>query len=145
MAKNKMKELVNAVDTTRAITTVNKETAVAEKKDSVKFADLPLISVLDQPVMNRAKDLLEELDAIQQLKVMNGEREKELEEELERIQRDYDLPGLRYGRLAFRWQMMDGRKTLSAEKLIECGVSAEIIERCKVAGKDFAKRELKIL
>lgn len=142
MAKNKMKQLVASVD---AVATINKETAVEAtgKSSPIVFADLPLISKLPQPLMNRAKELLEELDSIKQINKMNEEREKELEGELEGIQKENGLMGLRWGSWCFAWRMMEGRKTLSVEKLVENGVSAAVIEKCRVKGKDFAKREFR--
>lgn len=160
MAKNKMKELVDAVhavetahilkdavDAPNVLTVpgITNEMLSVGKSAPIVFADLPLISKLPRPVMDRAKELLEELDSIKQINKMNEEREKELEEELEGIQRENELVGLRWGPMCFVWRIMAGRKTLSAEKLIENGVSAEVIERSKVTGNNYARREFRNL
>lgn len=154
MAKNKMKELVDAVHAVKTAHILNDVVSVASTSNEVTtvgkttpivFADLPLISKLPRPLMDRAKDLLEELDSIKQINKMNEEREKELEEELEGIQKENGLVGLKWGPMCFAWRMVEGRKTLSVEKLVENGVSAEVIERCRVKGKDFAKREFRNL
>lgn len=151
MAKNKMQQFASAVDEVRSpakpesIEEKASVPAAIGKTPSIVFADLPLISKLPPAEMSRAQSLLEELDSIKQINQMNKEREDEVEAELEEIQKGAGLLGLRWGPWAFAWRMMEGRKTLSVEKLVEEGVSAEVIERCKVQGSRFAKREFRNL
>ena len=151
MAKNKMQQFISAVDEVRSpakpkpIEEKVEVPATTGKTPSIVFADLPLISKLPPAEMSRAKSLLEELDSIKQINAMNKEREDEVESELEEIQKGAGLLGLRWGHWAFAWRVMEWRKTLSVEKLVEAGVSAEVIERCKVQGSRFAKREFRNL
>lgn len=119
-----------------------------EKPKEVKklvWAELPLVSVLPRKLMDEAKDLLEELDSIRQLKETYASREDELKRRLEDIQSEHELCGLRYGQLAYCARSNEGRRTLNKIKLIELGVSAQVVEAAYKRGDPYIKREFRNL
>lgn len=111
----------------------------------VKYSELPLISVMAQEDMDRAKELLAEFDSTKDcLKTLQSEEER-IGKELAELQRKYGLEGLRYGGLAFKVSTQPGRVTLKEAKLIEAGVSAALIDKCKEQGKPFDMMKLERL
>lgn len=118
---------------------------VEESKGAGIWANLPLVSVLKRKQMDQSKELLEELDSVHGILATYKERKEEIEEELAQIQMEAKLDGLRWGDWAFRRTVQAGRKTLSKEKLIENGVSADVIAKSFEQGKSFSKDEFKNL
>jgi len=107
------------------------------------FASLPLISKLPSKKMKKAQTLLEELDALEMQIDTAAERKEEIQMELETIQTDAEMDGLRFGGLCFRASTVAGRKTLDKTRLVENGCTLEIIEASYKTGKDYTKREFK--
>ena len=112
-----------------------------KEKETIKYADLPLISTLPEKPFQRARALMAELEKLGKVE----SRIEEIKQELEGIQEDYGRAGLRFGKLAFRSQEMAGRRTLKVEKLIEAGVKASLIEACYETGKAYTTKTFKVL
>lgn len=91
------------------------------------------------------RDLLYELDAADAAATANKDRAEEIKLELERLQKAIGSPGLRHGRLCFRFHMAAGRKQLSVAKLQENGVPKHIIDDSFTKGKPVAYRRLERL
>lgn len=106
-----------------------------EKAEVVKVAMLPLISVLPKPEMKEAQLLLEELDALTMQAEVVAERQGEVKSRLRELQGDRQ--GLRHGQLAFYARLMQGKRTLSAERLVEAGVPANLVEEGYGRGKEY--------
>jgi hypothetical protein len=112
----------------------------------VRYADLPLVSVLEKTVMEEARQALEELDDLQQLIEGYAKRQDELKKVLGRIQAAAGTEGLRWGQFVFREETRGGRTTLVAAKLMEvAGVTPEQLAECTVTGKPFVQRTFRNL
>ena len=99
--------------------------------------DLPLISALPSKMMKRAMQLLTDLADVRiQLSALE-ERKAAMAKELEEIQLNYDLAGLRHGKYAFYSVESKGRASLSKEKLLLAGVTAKTLEKCTVVGNPY--------
>lgn len=123
-----------------------KETSsIAETKPKLVWADLPLVSTLPPGDMREAKELLEELDSVQELKSTYEAREEEIKLELQRLQNEYELMGLRWGDFAFAATSNKGKETLDKTLLIQHGVSAETIRACTKTGNPYVKKEFRNL
>jgi len=70
------------------------------------------------------------------------ERRKEITEELGAIAAAYDLSGFRHGLIGFEYHGYTTRKTLSKERLLAAGVSAEILEECFADSEPFMNAKL---
>lgn len=116
-----------------------------ETKSKLVWADLPLVSTLPPGDMREAKELLEELDSVQELKSTYEDREEEIKLELQRLQNEYNLMGLRWGDFAFAATSNKGKKTLDKTLLIQYGVSAEVIKACIKTGNPYVKKEFRNL
>ena len=116
-----------------------------ETKPKLVWADLPLVSVLPPSDMREAKELLEELDSVQELKDTYAQREEEIKLELQRLQNDYELMGLRWGDFAFAATSNKGKETLDKTLLIQHGVSAEVIKASTKTGNPYVKKEFRNL
>lgn len=115
-------------------------------RTAVRYAELPLISVLAKPMMEQARAALTELNDLQKLIEEYAARQDELKSELAVIQAESGVQGLRYGDLIFREESMPGRKTLVATKLMEvAGVTPAQLAECTVTGKGFVKRTFRNL
>lgn len=126
---------------------------MAKETESVSWAMLPLISVLDPKSMRKAKLLLEEAAQLQEYIDMYEGRLKEIlgckvkdedvPGELEMIQQAAGLPGLRFGGLCYKASTQPGRRSLDRGLLVENGVPPETIEASMKEGRPFVKREFK--
>jgi len=99
---------------------------------------LPLASVIpDEETFQRAIQLLRDGTAnkVEQSRLI--EIESDIKAELAAICEAYSLPGFRHGLNMFEYQGWKTRTTLSKEKLLELGVSAEQIAGAYVEGKPF--------
>lgn len=67
---------------------------------------------------------------------------EDVKSELAMIQEQEGLAGLRFGRIGVQTTLVDGRSTLSAEKLLEAGVSPEQIAKGFKVGDSYYKTEL---
>mgnify|MGYP001557776701 FL=1 len=112
-------------------------------KETIRYAELPLISVLEQREMDKARELMEELEAVKARREVEEEREEEIKVELGKIQREAELRGLRWGGWAFCQHDMPGRRTLDKEMLVAKGVGVEVIEACMKQGKGWVQRDFK--
>lgn len=93
--------------------------------------------------MNYAIELFQEAEAISLIISLNKERQDEILLRLDAIQTASGLPGLRFGDLAFRRSDEPGRATLKRDKLLENGVSPEVIAASYEVGKPVVKRVFK--
>jgi hypothetical protein len=136
------------------------ETAV-----KVERKDLPDVLETGMPNAQRAVMLLEEGYSIKTEVGVKADEKKgkagtgllgrlsEVQSELEQIQFEGEVDGLRHGSIVFASGMRSGRKTLNTSKLmvalIERGVAMEVWnEAVAVAtktGDDYAVRELEVL
>lgn len=125
------------------------EPTKADKPEPLKWAELPLISVLAKKPMQRAKELLEELELQTYCIDDNGryvkreDRADEIKAELEELQKEAETRGLRWGKFAFAATEQQGRETLDKELLLMHEVPAATIAKCYKRGKGFTKREFK--
>ena len=118
---------------------------VPETKPKLVWADLPLVSALSPTDIRAAKYLLKELDSVQELKSTYEAREEEIKLELQRLQNEYELMGLRWGDFAFAATSNKGKETLDKTLLIQHGVSAEVIKSCTKTGNPYVKKEFRNL
>lgn len=122
-------------------------TVVSSKSDSdgIRFADLPLVSILDKKSMKKAQGMLEELQALVESQKAAKEREDEIKLELEEMQNKAGAAGLRYGGLCYVAKEVAGRRTLDKGLLIENGVGPEVIEASMKQGAGFVTRTFKVI
>ncbi len=105
---------------------------------SASGSTLPSVAVVsDQPTFKRSISLLKEAVEILVKKSELEDREKEIKEELSAICQAYEIKGMKYGKCGFEYHGYQTRKTLSKERLLALGVSAEIIDQATVAGDPF--------
>lgn len=89
---------------------------------------LPLVSVIDdQPTMDLAVELLEEVAATKALVDKGKARLDELKVQLVDICNAFDLPGCRFGQIGMEYRGWKTNFILDKAKLLENGVSAETI------------------
>lgn len=99
------------------------------------WASLPLTSKLPTKKMKTATSLLQEMQALNAAKESTEERIQEILDELQTLQTEHELEGLRYGGLCFRATPNKPGKSFKADKcrelLIEkAGVEPELIKEC---------------
>src|SRR5258708_40301778 len=93
---------------------------------SASGSSLPIASVIDDSdLFKKAVKLLKEATAVVVKKSECEEREREIKEELGAICAAYDLKGFRHGLHGFEYHGYQTRKTLSKERLLAQGVTAE--------------------
>ncbi len=97
-------------------------------------------AILDSAERARCIDLFEELEALKESIKVQKEREEEIEKELDHYQYMVDAPGIRHGLLTYSCQQVKGRRMLSQDRLMEAGVSRQVIDDCYVAGKPHERR-----
>lgn len=127
-------------------TTVKKPAPAKEKKEkreAIVFANLPLVSALDPKLFRESRQLLEELESNEETLELASLRSKEIKQRLMEIQTETKQPGLRYGELCFASYEVAGRRTLSAKRLVEEGVSAKVIEKCYSTGEPSVRKEFR--
>lgn len=121
----------------------------------IVYASLPLTSMLDRRHMKKATALLQEAEEIREqidtlkeryVEIVGGKIGKqEITGELERIQQEAELPGLRWGSLVYTVTQSAGRRTLDKSLLIENGVDPAAIAASYKEGKPFVTRVFKNL
>lgn len=116
-----------------------------KERESIRYADLPLISKLPKPLMAEAKDLLEQLDALKTQKDWVTKEYDQAAARLGELQAEAKTSGLRFGRWAFAQIDMPGRETLSKELLVEQGVTPAQIKAATKVGKGYVQRNFRVL
>lgn len=106
---------------------------------SAANSSLPLVSIIpDDDTMKRAVKLMKEAVAAAARQSEAEERLKEIKDELAAICTAYDLEkGFRHGLVGYEFHGYQTRKTLSKERLLAQGVSAEQIDAAYVDGTPF--------
>ena len=82
--------------------------------------------------------LVEEYRALSEMIRLNEEEKKQLSEKLMSYLADSEAKTVMSGELRVTLAQNPGRSTLSKEKLLEAGVSAQTIAACTVAGKPYS-------
>lgn len=104
---------------------------------------IPLCSVIDDPEMFReVVQLLKESTTVKVKQSELADCEDEIRDRLAAICEAYELPGVRHGRDCFEYYGWQTRKTMSKERLLALGVSAEIIDAAYVEGKPFLSSKI---
>jgi hypothetical protein len=124
---------------------------MAKTDDSISFMDLPVISKLrKRQEQAYAAELLNELETHtfftddSGAEVKREDRIDQVKNELEEIQRNNGLAGMRYGRLCFSAQPTAGRKTIVKALLMEkLGLTKEQIDDCTTPGEPGMRRTFK--
>lgn len=101
---------------------------MAERLHSASHSKLPLASVIeDNDTFKRVVKLLRDgtINKVKQSELK--EKEEEIKNELAAICEAYGIAGVRYGLDAFEYYGWKTRETLSKERLLALGVSAETI------------------
>lgn len=105
---------------------------------SAANSKLPLASVIpDEETFQRAIQLMQQGTTNKVTQSALKEQEDDIKAELAVICEAYSLPGFRHGLNMFEYQGWKTRTTLSKEKLLELGVSAEQIAGAYVEGKPY--------
>ena len=114
---------------------------MSEEKQRLRSAagsNLPLASVIDDPeLFKKSVKLLKEATGCSVKQSEAEDRLKEIKEELGAICEAYGLKGFKHGLHGFEYHGYTTRKSLSKEKLLAAGVSAEIIADAYVEGTPF--------
>lgn len=112
-----------------------------DKKQRLRSAagsSLPIASVIDDSeIFKRVVKLLKEATSTVVRRSECEDREREIKEELGAICAAYDLKGFRHGKHGFEYHGYMTRKTLSKERLLAQGVSAEQIDAAYEDGKPY--------
>jgi len=111
---------------------------MAERLRSASNSKYPLASVIDDPdTFKRAIHLLKEctINKVKQSELK--EQEDELKTELAAICSAYNLPGIRHGLDCFEYFGWKTKQTLSKERLLALGVTAEQIAQAYVDSDPF--------
>ena len=66
-----------------------------------------------------------------------SDRMDQIVEQLSAICEACDLKGMKHGKRGFEYHGWTSRETLSVERLVEEGVAAATIAKCRVKGKPF--------
>jgi hypothetical protein len=105
---------------------------------------LPLASVIpDTETMQNAVKLMKEGVKLKARLSELEDREKEIRETLAAICEAFDLTdGIKHGMTGFQYNGYATRKTLSKEKLLAAGVSAETINAAYTEGEPFLSCKL---
>ena len=104
---------------------------------------LPLASVIpDEEIFQEVRTLLKQATA-NKVKIDELEdKQNQIKDKLMTVCEAYDLPGFRIGLNMCEYQPWHTRRTLSKERLLANGVSAEIIAASEIESKPF--RSIKI-
>jgi len=125
------------------MTTANTESTKAPRLRSASNSKIPLASkISDQDTFEEAVAMLQ---TATNLKVKISELEEEaaeLKESLAAICEAYSLPGIRHGLNCFEYYGYTTRKTLSKERLLALGVTAEQIAESYVDSKPFLNAKI---
>lgn len=89
--------------------------------------ELPLISEFDRPTMNQARRLMQEVVEYQIQEAAIKAALESTKAEIIAIAKENDVPGMRWGSLEARCSFGKTRRTLSARRLAENGVDADVI------------------
>ena len=142
---NTMQKIHEIVGKSEPKKATKKETPKKES-DSFQYALLPPVSKLKlKGAKERAIALLEELDSVSLMEDAAKERADEIKQELEKIQSEAGVEGLKHEHLCFVARQMPGRSTLDKTLLIENRVTAETIQQSMKSGKPYTERRFKNL
>jgi hypothetical protein len=96
----------------------------------------------DRDIRERVKELLKR-STVTAMKISESrELLEQLESEMGAICEAYDLKGFRHGLHCYEYYGWHTRKTLSKVKLLELGVSAEIIEAAYTESKPYIMQKV---
>jgi hypothetical protein len=108
-----------------------------------KNSKLPIASVIEDPEIFREVVSLLKESTDNKVKISEiEERQGAISERLAAICEVYNLPGIRHGLNAFEYHGWTTRKTLSKERLLFLGVSAETIDAAYVDSKPFLSTKI---
>lgn len=97
---------------------------------SAAKSSLPMASTIPDPeTFRRVVELLKEGVALKVKASELEEREKEIKEELAAVAEGYQTKGFRHALAGFEYHGWQTKKTLSKEKLLSNGVSADVIDK----------------
>lgn len=114
--------------------------------ESFEFKTLPDVTLIKKAKLRgRIMLLLADLEACEFEATRNKGRSDGIKLELETLQAESGLTGLRYEKLCFIARTMPGRSTLDKMLLIENGVTPEIIKKSMKPGKEYVERRFKNL
>jgi hypothetical protein len=121
----------------------DQETEKTTKLKSASMSKLPMASVIsDKDTFEMAVDLLKQgADLKAQIELLEV-RKKAISEEMAAICGAFDLPGFKHGRDGFEYHGYTTRKSLSKEKLLALGVSADVIAGAYVDSTPFLNVKL---
>ncbi len=132
----------------------------AEPKPSIRYAELPLVSVLNKRQIQQAVELFDELEGLEYVfcpdagKMVKQEaRVKTIKSQLMLLQAEGGLDGFRHGQRAFSSSTLPGRKTVDTDRLkvalVQAGVGVDVVaacfEECTKEGKPYAVSTFKLL
>lgn len=101
-------------------------------------SSLPLVSVIDdQPTMDLAVELLQEAEQLTAEKERVEARLNELKQQLSGIARDWELPGMRFGKIGLSYSGEKTSMRLNKALLIENGVDPEVIKASYKESKPY--------
>lgn len=113
------------------------------KLRSAARSTLPVASIIPDPdTFKQAVKLLKEATAIVTKQSEQDDRLKEIKSELAAICEAYEVKGFRHGLHGFEYHGYTTRKTLSKEKLLLLGVSADQIDKSYVDSAPFLSSKI---
>ncbi len=116
-----------------------------DQQDRFEFVKLPPVAQLETEPRQRVIALLESLDLVVREKEKLLDKEDDIKNELQRLQRETERPGFRHGLLCFVSQPVAGRKTLDKGMLLENGCEAVIIAKSYKTGAPSTRNTFKRL
>jgi hypothetical protein len=120
------------------------DTQKAPRMRVASNSKLPVLTkeMMDESTYNDVLLLLKEGTRMIVQKSEAEDRIEAIKSELSSICEAYELPGIRHGLHSFEYGGYRHATTLSKEKLIELGVSADIIAQAMVPGKTYLSTKL---
>jgi hypothetical protein len=115
-----------------------------KRATSAANSKLPKLSAAlsDQDIFDQAKSLLVEAEDVKRHKKALEQREADIKSELAAICDAYGLPGFKWGLTGFEYHGWKTKQTLSKEKLLAAGVSAETIAAAYTESKPYLSTEI---
>lgn len=96
-------------------------------------------------VQTKVRQLLTEGVQLQTTQKQAEERLKEIKADLAAIQLQYDLTGLRAGKMCCTTVEREGRLTLSKEALVDSGVDPEVIASSMKRGASYLESRIEVI
>lgn len=119
------------------------ESTKAPRLRSASNSKIPLASKIDDPeTFRESVALLQEATDLKVKTSELAEREIEIKEQLAAVCEAYSLPGIRHGLNCFEYYGYTTRQTLSKERLLALGVSAELIAAAYVESKPYLNTKI---